>query len=82
MANPDEKGRLGSRRRSHRRPAPAARAQWGRNVGVARQDDVVRVTGTVREFDIEEFEEYFGVDLDDAWDIYEGQPVIVAESVQ
>ena len=43
---------------------------------------VVQVTGTVRQFDIAEFEEEFGVDYDDAvFEPFEGENVIVADRV-
>ena len=47
------------------------------------QETVVQVTGTVRMFDIADFEEEFGVDYDDAaLSPFEGQHVIVADSVE
>ncbi len=46
------------------------------------QDELVEVTGTVREFDLAELENDFGVDLDDdAFTRFEGEHVIVADNV-
>ncbi len=46
------------------------------------EDDIVQVTGTVREFVITDIEEEIGADLDDAlFEEFEGQPVVVAEQV-
>ncbi len=45
-------------------------------------NDIVQVTGPVRRFNITEFEESLGIDLDNAlFTRYEGQPAVVANSV-
>ncbi|MTE19896.1 hypothetical protein F0L17_12370 [Streptomyces sp. TRM43335] len=46
------------------------------------QDDVVRVTGTVREFDLQEVQEELGVNLSDGlYRDYQGEPYIRARSI-
>lgn len=46
------------------------------------EDDFVKVTGTVQQFDIAQIEEDFGVDLDDElYEPFDGEFVLVAESV-
>lgn len=46
-------------------------------------DSIVRVTGTVRDFNRAELEQDLGITFDDpAFDAWEGEPVIVAEAVE
>jgi hypothetical protein len=55
---------------------------FGVSEGLVDDDVVVQVTGTVREFDIADFEEEFGVDYDDdLFEPFEGEHVIVADDV-
>ena len=55
---------------------------WPRELSMA-DEETAQVTGPVRAFDIEEVERLTSTDLDDRiFDLWEGQPSIVATSVQ
>lgn len=55
----------------------------GRTNGMLREDDIVQVTGTVRDFRREQIQREVGMQLSqDEYSKWEGQPVIVADSVQ
>ncbi len=54
----------------------------GPGVATYRSDDNVRVSGVVRQFNQAEIEQELGIDLDDEiFSTYEGQPVIIADSI-
>lgn len=57
-------------------------AGFAMDEGLVDDDTVVQVTGTVRQFDLAEFEDEFAVDYDDGvFEPFEGENVIVAQDV-
>ncbi len=54
----------------------------GPGESIFKKNEKVQVTGTVQKFSIQEVEKQIGVDLDDSkYREYQGQPVIIAESI-